>query len=173
MHYHNHVSRKEFYMKARTTIYALALGILLVPLSAFADLTIQIKAEKEISVVKNGKKELKRVKSKSFEPGETIFYTISYKNTGKEEVTNAVIDDPIPKNTSYVQDSASGANSDISFSIDGGKSYKRPLMLTYEIKGKNGEIRQAKPEEYTNIRWTIAKVPPGGSGTVEFRAKVK
>lgn len=160
-------------MKQRTMNFAVVLCILFLPLAAFADLTISIKAEKELTVVKNGKKEPKRVKAKSFEPGDTIFYTINYKNTGKEEVTNAVIDDPIPKNTSYVQDSASGANADITFSIDNGKSFKKPLMLSYGIKGKSAEIRQAKPEEYTNIRWTIGKVPPGGTGHVEFRAKVK
>lgn len=159
-------------MKQRFIRYALTLCILLLPLSAFAELTLTVRAEKEIFVVKNGKKELKRVKARSFEPGDTIFYTISYKNSGTEIVTNAVIDDPVPKNTSYIQDSASGANSDITFSIDGGKSYKKPLMLTYEFKG-GAEKRNAKPEEYTNIRWTIGKVLPGGSGQVEFRVKVK
>lgn len=160
-------------MKPRLTMYAVTLSILLFPLAAFAELTLNIKAEKEISVVKNGKSELKRVRSKSFEPGDHLFYTISYKNTGTEVVTNAIIDDPVPKNTSYVQDSASGANADITFSIDNGKSYKKPLMLSYELKGKSGEVRQAKPEEYTNIRWTISKVSPGGSGFVEFRVRVK
>ncbi len=154
-------------------ICAAVVVTLLMPIVAFADLTLSIKAEKEIAVVKNGKNELKRVKAKSFEPGDTVFYTISYKNTGTEVVTNAIIDDPVPKNTSYVQDSAVGADADITFSIDKGKSYKKPLMLSYEIKGKNGEVRQAKPEEYTNIRWTISKVPPGGSGHVEFRVRVK
>ena len=160
-------------MKNQSRIFAASLIILLMPIMAFADLTLNVKAEKEISVVKNGKSELKRVRIKSSEPGETLIYTLNYKNTGKEEATNAIIDDPIPKNTIYVQDSARGANSDITFSIDGGKSFKKPLMLSYEIKGKSGEIRQAKPEEYTNIRWTISKVPPGGSGYVEFRIKVK
>ena len=160
-------------MKPRLIKYTVTLSILLFPLLAFAELTLTIKAEKEIAVVKNGKSELKRVRTKSFEPGDNLFYTISYKNTGTEVVTNAIIDDPIPKNTSYVQDSASGANADITFSIDNGKSYKKPLMLSYELKGKSGEIRQAKPEEYTNIRWTVSKVPPGGSGNVEFRVRVK
>jgi len=160
-------------MKFRFITYAVTICALLLPLSAFAELTLSIKAEKEIAVVKNGKKELKRVKVKNFEPGDTIFYSIVYKNTGTEVVTNAIIDDPVPKNTSYVQDSASGANAEITFSIDNGKNYKKPLMLTYELRGKSGEIRQAKPEEYTNIRWTISKVPPGGSGKVEFQVKVK
>jgi uncharacterized repeat protein (TIGR01451 family) len=169
----NRTHEKEKAMKLQFKKYAVTVCILLFPLSAFADLTLNVKAEKEIAVVKNGKSELKRVKAKNFEPGDTIFYTISYKNTGTEVVTNAIIDDPVPKNTSYVQDSASGANADITFSIDNGKNYKKPLMLSYELKGKSGEIRQAKPEEYTNIRWTVSKVQPGGSGQVEFRVKVK
>jgi len=105
-------------MKQRFIKYAVTVCVLLMPLTAFAELTMSIKAEKEIAVVKNGKKELKRVKAKNFEPGATILYSIGSKNTGADVVTNPIIDDPFTKKTNQVTDRTSEPKSDITFSIN-------------------------------------------------------
>jgi uncharacterized repeat protein (TIGR01451 family) len=156
-------------------ISGLVLIALLVPLTARAELTISVTAEKETKVVRNGKTEVKLTRTKSFAPGDTIIYTIAYRNAGAEPATNAVIDDPVPRGTSYLDGSATGAGAEITYSIDGGKTYKKPMLLSYDMKRPNGQVekRQAKPEEYTHIRWTISQVPAGGSGEVGFRTRVK
>ena len=107
--------------------------------------------------------------------GDIVIYTINYVNTGDEAATNAYLDDPIPKGTVYIPGSAFGDNADIIFSIDGGKTFKKPSMLTYEVKLPNGkaEKKVASPEQYTNIRWTISTIPARGNGQVGFKVKVK
>ena len=104
-----------------------------------------------------------------------MIYTISYVNSGSEAATSAVLDDPIPKGTVYVNGSAFCIEDDVTFSIDGGKSFKKPSLLTYEITLPGGKVEKkvASPEQYTNIRWTIPKVPAGGKGQVGFKVKVK
>ncbi len=111
---------------------------------------------------------------KELHPGEIIHYTILYRNTGNENATNAVVSDPIPKGTVYIPGSATETG-ELSFSIDGGKTFKKPALLTYETKAANGAVekRVASPEEYTHIRWVIDKIPAGANGKVSFQVKVK
>lgn len=158
-------------------IVSVLMGMLMLPLAAMAqpNVRISIKAKKEVTVIKDGKAQKKLVAASKFAPGDTITYTISYNNTGTETATNAVIDDPVPDGTIYIPGSATGAGSDITFSIDKGKNYQKPSYLLYEVKGAGNatEKRVASPDEYTNIRWTVASIPAGGKGEVAFRVKVK
>jgi len=132
--------------------------------------SISMKAEKEVIV----NKEKKMVTVDTINSGDVIFYTLSYVNSG-DAATNAVLDDPIPKGTIYIDGTAFGKDADITFSIDGGKTYKKPSLLTYEVKLPNGKMerRIASPEKYTDIRWTISVVPAHGSGQVGFQVRVK
>ena len=134
-------------------------------------ISISVKAEKEITV----NKEKKMIEAKEIKSGDVIFYTMSYVNSGDTAATNAVLDDPIPKGTVYLDGTALGKDSEITFSIDGGKTFKKPSLLTYEIKLPSGKMekRTASPEQYTHIRWIIGMVPAHGSGHVGFQVRVK
>ena len=153
------------------------LTALLLPMTALAKplVSVSITAEKEVTVVMNGQKATKKVAANTIDPGDVIFYTLNYINSGNEAATNAVLDDPLPKGTVYLPGSAFGAGAEITFSIDGGKTFKKPSLLTYTVKHPNGtsENRAASPEEYTHIRWVIAKIPAGAKGTVGFRVEIK
>lgn len=137
-------------------------------------LEIKIKAEKIAVIVKDGKKIERNVSTKKFQPGDTIIYTITYNNKSGEPAKDAVIDDQIPKGTTYLHDSASGAGADITFSIDGGKTFKKPTLLVYQVETVKGgkEQRVASPDQYTDIRWTLPLIPPQGSGKVTFKTMV-
>jgi uncharacterized repeat protein (TIGR01451 family) len=161
----------------RFTLYlTTVVALLLFPLAAFAQpkVTITIKAEKEITVTAGGKQIKKKIEATKSLPGEVIIYTLSYNNSGTEAARDVVISDPIPEGTSYVPGSASEAG-DLTFSIDHGKTFKKPTQLSYEVKNKSGKMekRVATAEEYTDVRWTIATVPAGGKGSVSFKVKVK
>ena len=82
--------------------------------------------------------------------------------------------DPIPEGTAYLPGSATEAG-ELTFSIDKGKSYKKPSLLSYEITAPDGkkEKRVASPEEYTHIKWTLPSVAAGEKGSVNFKVKVK
>jgi uncharacterized repeat protein (TIGR01451 family) len=153
------------------------LALLLLPLVAMAKplVSVSITAEKEIKVVKEGQKTTRKVAATKIEPGDVIFYTLNYINSGNEAATNAVMDDPIPMGTVYLPGSAFGEGAEITFSIDNGKSFKKPSLLTYEVRLSNGktEKRTASPEEYTHIRWVIGKINAGAKGTVGFQVKIK
>lgn len=136
---------------------------------------VKIKAEKLVVIVKDGKKIERGVPAKKFQPGDTILYTITYVNNSAEPVLNAVIDDPIPQGTTYVHESATGAGADITYSIDGGKTYNKPTLLTYQVavSKEKKERKVASPDQYTNIRWTVPTLPAKGSGKVTFKVRVK
>lgn len=150
---------------------------LLMPSAAFAKplVSVSITAEKEVTVVKGGQKTTKKVAANSIEPGDVIFYTLNYINSGNEAATSVVLDDPIPLGTVYLPGSAFGDGAEITFSIDNGKSFKKPSLLVYELKSANGqkEKRTASPEEYTHIRWVIGKIEAGAKGTVGFQVRIK
>ena len=160
-------------MKRRMILTAVLMASLMLVSAAQAagKVTISIVAEKDVTVGK----EIKRVPVKNTVSGDTIIYTITYKNSGNETATNAIVDDPISHGTNYISCSAFGANSDISFSIDKGKTFKKPSLLTYDVKLPNGktEKRTASTEDYTNIRWEIKSIAPGASGQVGFKVYVK
>lgn len=136
--------------------------------------TISIKAEKEVVVSERGQQVKKVVEAKEILPGEEIRYLLSFSNSGNEVAKNVVINDPIPAGTTYLPGSASEIG-DLTFSIDQGKNYKKPALLTYEITTAEGkkEKRVASPEEYTHIRWILPSIAAGEKGEVTFRIKVK
>lgn len=165
-------------MKKNSRLFAGAVGVMLaaMPIVAWAQpkVAITIKAEKEVSVTAKGKQVKKRIAAKGVQPGEEIIYTLSYVNSGTDAAKDVVISDPIPAGTSYLPGSASETG-DLSFSIDKGKTFKKPTLLTYEVKGSTGkpEKKVASPDDYTDVRWTIPQVPAGGKGSVSFKVKVK
>ena len=114
------------------------------------------------------------VPATSVSPGDVLEYVLVYSNNGDEAATSAVVEDPIPKGTTFVANSAEGEGAEITFSNDNGKTWAQAVKLTYEVKLPSGAVerRVATPSEYTNIRWTLSKVPAGASGKVSFRVRV-
>lgn len=153
------------------------LAVLLIPAASFAKalVSVSITAEKEVTVVKNGQKLTKRVPATKINPDDVIFYTLYYINSGDEAADNVFLDDPIPQGTVYLPGSAYGEGAEVTFSIDGGKTFKKPSLLMYEVSLPNGtnEKHVASPEEYTDIRWTVGKVGAGAKGSVGFQVKIK
>ena len=157
--------------------YALIMTLMLMPASAFAkpEVTINTVAEKEVMEMVNGKQVKKRVPAKDVDSGQTIIFTLNYKKKGNEKALNIKIDNPIPKDTTFVVGSGIGKNSKMLFSIDGGKTYGSPSLLKYEVTLTGGKKvkKQASPDQYTNVRWVINEILPGKSGKVGFQVKVK
>jgi len=105
-------------------------------------------------------------------PGDTVNFTLTYANRGKQPATNVTVVDPVPEHLAYVDGSAQGTGTRIEFSVDGGRTYGTPDKLT--VTGGDGKVRPAQGPDYTHIRWTVlAPLAAGGSGTVSFKAKVK
>lgn len=103
-------------------------------------------------------------------PGSVVGYRIEIKNSGKEAAKDLIINNPIPANTTYIADSARGADASIDYSVDGGKHYAQPAEL-FVIK--NGKKVQASVVDYTHIRWTFNKaLAPKNSTTAQYTVKL-
>ena len=130
-------------------------------------------AEKEVTKVDQDGKPVVTYSDVSVAlPGEVIRYTLKYEYSGADPAEAIVITNPVPENTVYVDKSAAGKDTAITFSIDGGKTYATSDAL--KIKAADGSERAALPEEYTNLQWRLLKkLAKGDSGTVSFKVKIK
>lgn len=137
-------------------------------------LEIAVTQLKQVIEERDGAQRVKLVPTREAQPGDVVQYVLAYANRGDEIARDAVIDDAIPKGTTYLANTAAGEGAEITFSSDGGRSYAPAVKLTYEIKLPNGvvEKRMATPSDYTHVRWTVKQVAPGSSGTVSFKVKV-
>jgi len=146
------------------------------PIGAWAKplIVLEISTSREVVEKVNGEEVRKIIQTDQAEPGQTLIYTIKYRNDGDETASNVVVDDPIPTGTIYLPGSAT-EKGEMSFSIDGGQTYKKPSLLTYEITNPDGskEKRSASPEQYTNIRWQLPQVAAGAKDELSFQVKVK
>jgi uncharacterized repeat protein (TIGR01451 family) len=144
------------------------------PALAKPRLVISIEQSKEVVDTANGARTTRVVPARSAAPGEIVEYTLTYVNRGDEPATDAAIDDPIPRGSTYVANSAIGDGAEITFSSDGGRTFATAVKLTYEMRLPSGAVekRVATPAEYTHVRWKLKRVPPGSTGKVAFRVKV-
>jgi len=156
--------------------YFVTLAMVLMPIYAWAapDVKIDITAEKVMMVEQNGKQMEVREAAVEVVPGDILVYTLHYENKGDELAKGVKLVDPIPETTTYIVGSVFGPGADVAFSIDKGKTFKAPSLLTYSVDmgGKKKEM-QASPEQYTNIQWAVEEIAPGKSGVAGFRVRVK
>ena len=163
-------------MNIRTSLTALLFAVSISAHAAPATPgAVEIKnvAEVEVEVVDSkGNKMLKRQPVEKAVPGTEVIYTTTFKNLIAKPVGNIAITNPVPNDTTYKGGSATGANTDITFSVDGGKTFANPDKL--KLKGKDGKERSALPAEYTDIRWTYkGDLGVGKSNDVSFRAVIR
>ncbi len=137
------------------------------------DIKLVNQAFKEVAVVNaKGEKEFKLVEPGTVVPKDEILYITTFANTGDQPATDIVITNPLPNNSRYKAGSAFGAGTEISYSVDGGKSYGTPETL--KVSGSAGQTRAAGPDDYTHIRWVYTgELAPGAESTVTFRTIIK
>ena len=105
-------------------------------------------------------------------PGEELLFTVTYTNTGNEPAENITIVNPVPEHMDYVVRSASGDDTAVTFSVDGGESFATEQDLS--VTDAQGTKRPAAAEDYTHVRWIVGSdIAPGDSGKVQFTAVVE
>ena len=175
----NNMMTREKLMKslAMTTHKGVLLaGMLLLSGSALAQQgTIQLehKAEHWKSVTDdNGIEQPRLVEAARVLPGEEVLFTVTYTNVGDQSAEDVVITNPVPDHMSYLNNSATGDSTTVTFSVDGGETFAAPqdLLITDEV----GAEIPAAAKDYSHIRWIVdSDVTAGGSGTVQFAAVVE
>lgn len=160
----------------RTLFIVIALTIQLAATSALAQqnpILLKNVAETEVEV-KNAQGVIEKVRMPLHKasPGTEVIYTTTFTNNGSKPANNIAITNPVPANTTYVGGSAFGDNTEITFSIDSGKTYNTADKL--KVKTPEGRERVALPGEYTHLRWTYkGDLPPAKTGAAGFRAVLK
>lgn len=116
----------------------------------------------------SGESEKRLIDATAVAPGETVFYTITFRNVGAEKADNVVITNPISNSLSYVDGSAFGPGASIEFSVDGGLSFGDASEL---VVGEGDEARSAQPSDFTHVRWVLNNdLAVGAQGIARFAA---
>ena len=100
-------------------------------------------------------------------PGETLRYTIVFSNQSTQDAAEGsiVITNPLPDGAAYLEGTAAGEGTQITFSTDG-EHFDVPGAL---IVMEGGVQRPAATADYHSIRWTFEpRLPAGQSGEVSF-----
>jgi uncharacterized repeat protein (TIGR01451 family) len=166
--------KKRINTMKHLTIISCALLFMISAASAYAAADIRLKAvaEVEVPVVNDkGETELKRMPATKVIPGTEVIYTITVSNVGDQPADGVVVTDPIPENTTYVDRSAFGAGTKITYSVDGGNSYDLPDKL--KVKDAAGNLRGTTASDYTHIRWVLNfTLKPKDVAPVWFKARL-
>ena len=100
-------------------------------------------------------------------PGNRLLFSTSYRNESPTPVNNFVVTNPVPAGIAVAAEDAAK----LTVSIDGGKSWGK--LATMSVKDARGVARPAQAGDVTHIRWTLATIAPGASGSVAYHAIVK
>lgn len=141
---------------------AALLGVFSQPVSRAQDEAADIRTELVAEVRENisttpGRELFRFVPARMLEQGQVVYYTLRITNQTTVPLRNVAVVQPVPANTTYLADSASGPGAAVSFSVDGGLSFapERP-----------GHVSQ-----YTHIRWQLRNpLAPGATALARFRA---
>jgi uncharacterized repeat protein (TIGR01451 family) len=153
-----------------------AVGLLLMVAAAAAQeaadpLTIKAIAEVESKSIVHGREVTKLIPADRVVPGDQVIYTLEVRNSGAA-LDAPVVVHPVPEHMRYVADSAVGPGAEVSYSVDGGRSFDRAENL--KVPGKDGEPRPAVAADYTHIRWRLKNSLKANSvAFVRFRARVE
>lgn len=150
-----------------------ASAILLAVVSmAQANVSISSASFQELTkVTLSGEKVTEWVKSEKIVPGTMVRYLNTLENSGSQIATKLLVKNPIPENMEYVANSAACKGTcSLSYSVDGGKSFKSPSEL---YVGVGEERHLAKASEYTDISWVVDSLASNTQSFVEYKARLK
>ena len=101
--------------------------------------------------------------------GDEVFFTLYIRNATPVLAPDVTVTWPVPANTVYVRGSASGPAAEISYSVDGGRTFLRGAQL--RALDASGAPRPATERDYTHIRWHLRyPLAPQAVALTRFRA---
>jgi len=100
-------------------------------------------------------------------PGDRLLFTTQYANNGAEPADNFVITNQVPAAVRLAPD----ASAELTVSVDGGTTWGALSSLT--VTDESGATRAATGDDVTHIRWTLASIAPGETGSVEYPAIIR
>jgi len=158
----------------RKTVTALAAMVLMAAMPVLANVEMTTTVQKVvIEEDAQGSSVRKLVSAEQVVPGDTLHYVISFTNKGTTSVDSGsiVITNPLPPDTVYLEGTAQGSGTEITYSVDAGGTFARSTELTVL---REGERVPAQAADYTTIRWAFKPaLEAGKTGDVSFSVRLK
>ena len=154
--------------------WLIAAGVIIGQSSLAAPDQISIKAiaEVEQSSQSQGRETTKLMPADRVVSGDTVIYTLEVRNTAPTSVPRPVVTYAVPEHMTYMPESAVGPGTEVTYSVDAGRSFDAPENLRIQEPG--GHLRAATAADYTHIRWQLKNALKGNSvAFVRFRARMK
>ncbi|MTJ09230.1 DUF11 domain-containing protein [Anabaena sp. UHCC 0204] len=107
-------------------------------------------------------------------PGDVVRYTVVAENKSDRPLKNLALNGPIPKGTVLVLQSikAPGA-AQITYSIDGGRSFVTNPTITVKLPNGKTETKPAPVSAYTNIRVQVLAISPKSTVKTSYETQVR
>ncbi|MEL6860754.1 MAG: hypothetical protein AAGL11_02865 [Pseudomonadota bacterium] len=156
----------------RATVIALTtFGVLATPAFANGLKAEQVVEVATVSVDESGNEVRTYALAEEVAPGDEVRYSLAYVNEGAQPAEAVSLVMPVPAEMTYVETSADGTSSTITYSVDGGTSfYARDSLVVTSAEG----ARLAASDEITHIKWAFAEpIPAASTGQISFRAVLK
>jgi uncharacterized repeat protein (TIGR01451 family) len=160
----------------RTLVRAMlaAAGALGLIQPALADIALESTVHKvERVALDDGRVETRLVAAERVVPGDELRYTIAFRNAGDTPIDpgTIVITDKLPGDLEYIDGTAYGAGTQVTYSVDGGVTFGSPEALSVVREGVEAP---AQPRDYTHIRWQFTPpLTPGEGAHVSFNARLQ
>jgi uncharacterized repeat protein (TIGR01451 family) len=135
-------------------------------------LLIKVIAEVESKSVESGHEVVKLIPADRVVPGDEVIYTLEAQNTAAAALQAPTITNPVPEHMRYIADTAVGPGAEVTYSVDGGRTFDGAANL--KVRGPDGRLRPAVAADYTHIRWQLRNsLKPNSVAFVRFRALVE
>ncbi|MBK7300482.1 MAG: DUF11 domain-containing protein [Moraxellaceae bacterium] len=135
------------------------IGIGFSSLTYAADVSLTMRAEKEVPVTIQGATVPMLKPVRRINVGDVILLTLTYKNNEAQEAYNVNIDNPIPAGTRFVRGTGQGKGAVFLVSYDEGASYEEDVRI--------------HDTPVTNVRWRFESLPAKATGEVGFQLQVE
>jgi uncharacterized repeat protein (TIGR01451 family) len=152
----------------------IAVAVIIGRSGAAASDPINIKAIAEVEQPSqsHGRASSKLIPADRVVSGDVVFYTLEVRNTAPISVPRPLVTYPVPEHMTYLSDSAVGPGTEVTYSVNAGRSFDAPENLRVQEPG--GQLRAAAAADYTHIRWKLKNALKANSvAFVRFRARVK
>lgn len=151
---------------------AVPMGVADVALPSAPAVTLTTTAERLTTRQSGDAKAVQLLPADHVVPGDTVIYTIEVRNAGANPVDDFSFTITVPEHMVYVADSAVAPGAELSFSVDGGRSFDPAEKLT--VHGADGKQRPAVAADYTAIRWTLRnRLKSGSMVLARYRAVLR
>lgn len=144
----------------------------LTPQTTTPQLAVRVVAEVQTRVSDHGSQYTQMAPADKVVPGDLVYYTLEVRNEGTGSLPSPGVVQGVPPHMVYVANSASGPGCEITFSVDGARSFERPDRLKVTLP--DGTQRAALARDYTHVRFRMASLVKAHSIVfMRFRARVK